>query len=64
MEANQNLVLILFPQVPNVYLRERKRFLLSNMMNPRPQDIQKREIVVVNKVKNKYKPDPNLGHYS
>jgi len=64
MEANQNLVLILFPQVPNLYLRERKRFLLSNMMNPRPQDIQKREIVVVNKVKNKYKPDPNLGHYS
>jgi len=54
MEANQNLVLILFPHVPKFYLWERKRFLQSKMMNP--QNTQKSETAVEQKIKNKYKP--------
>jgi len=41
MEANQNLVLIVFPLVPKLYMSERKIFLSSKMMNPQPQHIQK-----------------------
>jgi len=50
MEANQNLVLILFPQVSKLYLLERKTFLSSKMMNLQPQHIQKREKAEIKKL--------------
>jgi len=34
------------------------------MMNPGPQNIQKREIVVVHIAKNKYKSPSNLGPFN
>jgi len=64
MEVNQDLELILFPQVPNLYLSERKRVLSSKMMNPWPQNIQKRDTGVLLKVKNKYKLQPNLKSFN
>jgi len=51
MVANHNVVLILFPQVPKLYLWERKVFLSSKMMNCQPLLIQKREIVDDQKIK-------------
>ena len=55
MVANQNVVLIPFPQVPKMYLCERKIFLTSKMMNSQPQHIQKREIVDIQIIKHEYK---------
>jgi len=55
MVANQNVVLILFPQVPKFYFWESKIFLSSEMMNYQPQYIQKRDIVDVQKIKDKHK---------
>jgi len=55
MAANQNVVLILFPQVPKLYLWESKIFLSSKMMNYQPQHNQKREILDFQKIKYKYK---------
>jgi len=51
-----NLVLILFSQVPRLYLWERKTFLWLKMMNPQPQHMQKWEIVDFQKIQNGYKP--------
>ena len=44
METNQNVVLIPFPQLPNLYLWESKIFLWSKMINYQPQHIQKRPL--------------------
>jgi len=57
MEANQNLVLIVFQQVPKLHLWERKIFLSSDMMNLPPQHDEKQEIDDLSKFKKKYKPN-------
>jgi len=55
MVAKQHVVLILFSQVPKLYLRESKIFFSSKMMNYQPQHIQKRDIVDIQKIKCNYK---------
>jgi len=42
----------------------KKRVLSYKMMNPWPRNAQKRGIVVMPKVQNKYKPEPNLGPFN
>jgi len=64
MVAKQDVVLIIFPQVPKLYLWESKIFLSSKIMNYQPKHIHKREIVDIQKIKYKHKSKKEALSYS